>query len=817
MRALTIARRELGAAFEAPTGWVVLAFFPAVAAAFFFVLGPFFALGEASLRGFFSNMPWLLAVVAPAIAMRGWAEERRAGTEELLLTWPLRLRDLVLGKFLGAWAVLALALTATLPVPITVAALGELDLGPVFGGYLGTLWSGGAALAVGHAFSACTRSQVVAWLASVAVLMTLNLIGLAATAPAMPEAIGRLLLTLDLQTHFHAIARGVADFGSMTHYAGLIAFALGCCGLVLEARAAAPRVTRAQAGLAAALLLVLIAGILALAGRARWRLDLTEDGIYGLDPATRGLLARLEDRLQVKFYFNRDVEGGEALLPQRLRLRDFLEEVEAAGAPWLRVETVDPTADLVAQRDAEHAGIEPLPIATGGVAETGVALAYQGLELRYQDRSEVIPFTTPAELEFAFSSRLSSLLQARRPVIAFFSREPALGPPVPGMPRRVPENRIYHELRATLAARCTVRDVDLTEPDWRREGVAALIVARPEQCTPAEVAALDRYLAEGGRILILADTEAVDVQDFAAVPISSGLEAWLAGLGLRVMPHLVWDDSCLVLNVGSEDVETQAGRQRVPLRAAYGFIPSLGGDSFAADQAVTAGLNGVTLFWSHPVQVQTLPPGIVSTTLLRSSANAWAAPPDTPIVLDRGVIERVGSFVRQGGPGSAQPLAVALRGQFPAQIEHADLAPAPGLLTVIGDSDLFHNYVLNDRSAGGGNAAFAANLGDWLTGDESLIGLRSRGRTDRSLRDFRAEYVAAQGGWAQTDEENRVLDREAQAHARARQRWLAWGNVLGAPLAILALAWLGRWRRRAADASVPAERIAGTAAGGGAP
>jgi ABC-type uncharacterized transport system involved in gliding motility auxiliary subunit len=440
-------------------------------------------------------------------------------------------------------------------------------------------------------------------------------------------------------------------------------------------------------------------------------------------------------------------------------------------------------------------------------------LAYQGLELRYQDRSEVIPFTTPAELEFAFAARLSSLLQARRPVIAFFSREPALGPPVPGMPRRVSEDRIYHELRATLAARCTVRDVDLTDPDWPRDGVAALIVARPQNCTPEEVAALDRHLAAGGRVLILADTEAVDVEAFAAVPIASGLEAWLAGFGLRVMPHLVWDDACMVLNVGMEDVETQAGRQRVPLRAAYGFIPNLGSDSFAADQAVTAGLGGVTMFWAHPVETRELPAGVTATVLLRSSAQSWAAPPDTPIVLDREVIQRVGSFVRQGGPGAPLPLAVALRGTFPAQVQHADLVPAPGLLAVLGDSDLFHNYVLNDRSAGAGNAAFAANLGDWLTGDESLIGLRSRGRTDRSLRDFRAAYVAAQGGWAQTEEENQVLDREAQDFARSRQRWIAWGNVLGAPFCVLGMAWLSRWRKRTRAAA--AYETAGAEQGGG--
>ncbi len=800
MRSLVLARREIGAAFETPAGWVVMAFFPAVAAAFFFVLGPFYALGEASLRGFFGNMPWLLAIVAPALTMRAWAEERRGGTEELLLTWPYRVRELVWGKFLGAWALLAIALTATLGAPLTVAALGDLDPGPVLGGYLGTLLSGAAGLAVGFLFSACTRSQAVAWLISVAVLLTLNLIGAAATAAAMPPALGRLLLAVDLQTHFHSIARGVADLRAMAYYAGVTVLALCACGLVIAgrsgARAAAPR----SGWVTGALLLALVAGLLALAGRVRLRADLTEHGIYSLDPATRGLLARLDDRLQVKLYFNRDLEGAEHLLPQRLRIEDFLEEIETAGAPWASVETVDPTTDLVAQRDAEHVGIQPLQIATGDVGEVSVVLAYQGLELRYQDRNEVIPFTVPAELEFAFATRLSSLQRPRRPEIAFFSREPMLGPPIPGIPRRVPEERIYHELRAAWTSRYTVRDVELTDPAWKGEDTVALVVARPEALREGEVAALDAYLAGGGRVLILADTETVHPRTFARTPLVSGLEGWLAGCGLRVAPNLVWDDSCMMVDAGYDEVETQSSRQRLPVRMRYGLFPVIEGDGLARDHVVTASLGSVSGFWMHPVEVRVPPSGVHVATLLRSSAQSWILPPDTPVVLDREVILRVGAFARQGGASHPAPLAVALHGLFPPQLEHAGLTPAPGLLVVIGDSDLFHNVVLNNSQAGGANVAFAANLVDWLAGDESLIGLRTRGETDRSLMNFRAAYIASQGGRATTDAENRVLDREAKAYARARERWIAWGNVLGPALAAGLLAWLARWHRRARGA-----------------
>jgi ABC-2 type transport system permease protein len=236
VRTLIIARREFFTAFDSPVGYVVLALFPALAAALFFVLGPFFAIGEASMRDFFAWIPWLLVVLAPAISMRIWAEERRSGTEELLLTFPFQLRNLVLGKFLGAWAILAVALLFTAGVPITLEILGDLDWGPVWGGYVSAMLLGGASLAIGLYLSACTANQIVAWLLGVVVLMFFNLIGGAATASAMPPSLGRIFLALDFGEHFHSITRGVIGIGSVAFYCGVMVIFLCANGLVLERR-----------------------------------------------------------------------------------------------------------------------------------------------------------------------------------------------------------------------------------------------------------------------------------------------------------------------------------------------------------------------------------------------------------------------------------------------------------------------------------------------------------------------------------------------------------------------------------------------------
>jgi len=236
----TVARREWRAAFESPVAYVLLGLVPALAAAFFFVVGPFFDERTASLRAFFGFMPQLLIVVAPATTMRLWSEERRSGTEELLLAWPFRLSEVVLGKFLGAWGILLLVLLFTLGVPLTVAALGPLDWGPVAGGYLATALLGAACVAVGLFLSALTRNQIVAWLLAVAVLLLFNLLGLAATSAAMPPALGRILLGLDFGERFQAILRGVVALKDVAFFLWMTLLLLALNGLALERRRWSP-------------------------------------------------------------------------------------------------------------------------------------------------------------------------------------------------------------------------------------------------------------------------------------------------------------------------------------------------------------------------------------------------------------------------------------------------------------------------------------------------------------------------------------------------------------------------------------------------
>lgn len=219
-----IARREFLAYFRSPIGYVVLVTFLVLTSFLFF--RSFFLIGEADLRMFFSLMPWIFLFYVPAVAMGKWSEERRSGTLELLLTLPLRDRDLVLGKFFAGLGLIAAALLCTVPMACTVSLLGRLDWGPVIGGYCGLLLLGGAYLALGLIVSSVTHNQIIAFIGAVVLCFMLLIIGEPIVTVALPQWLVAPFEYLGLSYHFASITRGVIDSKDIIYYLSIIGVGL---------------------------------------------------------------------------------------------------------------------------------------------------------------------------------------------------------------------------------------------------------------------------------------------------------------------------------------------------------------------------------------------------------------------------------------------------------------------------------------------------------------------------------------------------------------------------------------------------------------
>lgn len=236
----SIFRRELGSYFATPLAYVFVLIFLVAASAMAFQLGRLFERGQADLQPFFTFHPWLYLLLVPAVAMRLWAEERRSGTIELLLTQPITLWHAVMGKFLAAWAFIGIALALTFPIWITVDYLGKPDNGAIATAYFGSLLMAGGFLAVGSCMSALTRNQVVAFVLAVAVCFVLLLIGYPAVLDAVtgwaPSLLTDTLASLSVYTHFESLQKGVVDLRDVLFYLLLIGFFLAATCVVLDAR-----------------------------------------------------------------------------------------------------------------------------------------------------------------------------------------------------------------------------------------------------------------------------------------------------------------------------------------------------------------------------------------------------------------------------------------------------------------------------------------------------------------------------------------------------------------------------------------------------
>lgn len=239
---LSIFRREFGSYFATPLAAVFIVIFLLLAGAFAFFLGDFFETGQADLQVFFRFHPWLYLLLVPAVAMGLWAEERKSGTLELLLTQPVTLWQAVLGKYFAAWAFVGLALALTFPMWITVNWLGDPDNGVILASYLGSWLMAGAFLAIGSCLSAATRSQVVAFILTVVVCLLFLLAGfplaLDPLRPIVPQVAVDAVSGLSFLTHFQAIMRGVLDLRDVLYFLSAIAAWLFATVLVIEIKKA---------------------------------------------------------------------------------------------------------------------------------------------------------------------------------------------------------------------------------------------------------------------------------------------------------------------------------------------------------------------------------------------------------------------------------------------------------------------------------------------------------------------------------------------------------------------------------------------------
>ena len=235
-----IMKRELSHYFTTPLAYVFIIIFLTIAATFTFYLGNLYERQQADLVPFFQYHPWLYLFLIPAISMRLWAEEKKNGSIELLMTLPISIVQAVLGKYLAAWLFAGLALALTFPVWLTVNYLGTPDNGVIFSSYLGSFLMAGAFLAIGSCISATTSNQVIAFIISIVIcflFITMNFPFVIDFFKAwLPQALLDSITSLSFLSHFSSINKGVIDLRDLIYFVLMISFWLAANVVILENR-----------------------------------------------------------------------------------------------------------------------------------------------------------------------------------------------------------------------------------------------------------------------------------------------------------------------------------------------------------------------------------------------------------------------------------------------------------------------------------------------------------------------------------------------------------------------------------------------------
>lgn len=401
---LDIARKELGLFFSSPIGYLFLAVYLGVTLFVFFWVEQFFARNIADVRPMFEWLPILLIFLAASLTMRTWSDERRVGTIEILTTLPTQDWELVLGKFLACFVLLITALALTLPIPLTVAVLGNVDWGPVFAGYVASILLGAAYLSIGVFVSAKSDNQIVALIVSTIICGAFFAVGSPFFTELVDNRTADILRGIGSGSRFESITRGVVDFRDLYFYASvtiaflaLNVFALRSLGWSDAGNQQKHRGTVITVGLLVANLL--LANVwLNYVKVLRW--DVTEGDQYSIADVTKQQLSQLTEPLLIRGYFSSKTHP--LLAPLVPQLGDLLAEYEISGRNAVRVELIDPTTDAELEDEANSKyGIRPVPFQIRDRHEQSLVNSYFHVLITYGEDFEVLGFQDLIEVKAA--------------------------------------------------------------------------------------------------------------------------------------------------------------------------------------------------------------------------------------------------------------------------------------------------------------------------------------------------------------------------------------------------------------------------------
>lgn len=397
-----VTKKELRDYFSSSAALLFLGIFLVASYIVFFWVDAFFARNLADVRPLFNWIPVLFIFLISALTMHSWSEERRMGTIELVLTSAVSPWAYLIGKFLAVLGLIVLALILTVPLPFTVNYLGELDWGPVIGGYVAALFLAAAYIAIGLWASSQTENQIVSLILSIVVTGVLYVIGSTALSNLVPYELGEWLRAFGSGSRFESITRGVLDLRDIFYYLTIVILFLLLTRIKLESLRWSNNITNSahsywnQLVVSVAILLVVLN--IGLSYITQARIDLTQGSIYSLSNATKQYIDELDKPLLIRGYFSSSTHP--LLAPLVPRIRDLLNEYSVLGKGNIKVEFIDP---MHAPEFEEEAGVKyrirPVSFHSESKYQASVINTYFNVLIEYEDQYQVLGYKDLVDLK----------------------------------------------------------------------------------------------------------------------------------------------------------------------------------------------------------------------------------------------------------------------------------------------------------------------------------------------------------------------------------------------------------------------------------
>ncbi len=687
-----IARRDLRALFDLPTGYILLVVFIVVNDFMFFRQAYLFRV--ASLRAMLELLPWMFLFFVPAVTMRALADEVRSGTLEVVLAQPITELQLLLGKFLGQLLFVWAALALTFPIPIGLSLGADLHSGVIVAQYVGAALLAAAFTAVGVWTSSLTDNQITAFIIGIAVMFVLVMIGLSPVLDGLPPALSAIAARLGVLSHFRDMARGVIDLRDAIYFITL------CAAFLSLAYAALMRGRLSHVGqelkrlrTATALIVVGLVVVNLFGRHIRGRLDLTPGRAYTLSRATRDVVGDLADIVTLKLFVSNELPPEISLL--RRDLDDLLRDYRGAGNGMLRVIVQDPADSPEIQEEAQRLGVPPVQFNVVGESQFTVRDGYLGLAIQYADQSETIPFIQRTDdLEYRLSSFIRGMTLEDKPTVALYTAAAQQQTP-----------RTFNVFRQELEKIYNVNTLNLPAEGQPGDSVDVLVLIGAPATVEAEQA--DRFRAffdRGGSAFIMADGMQLPGQQEFVMAQDVLWNGFLEPFGVAIASNMVYD----LLSNEQVSLPTRFGQMIAPY--------PLWVRAFSTRRnAVNQDIEGVFMPWTSTVDTT----GATAGTVIPLFVTSQGAGIDSMLAMlaPQRQFRRDGLDVRLLGV-AVNPLAVD------------DVQGPRGRVVVVGNSDLLQdNFVRGNPN----NLAFGLNAVDWLAQEEALIGIRAKNRTPPAL------------------------------------------------------------------------------------